>query len=38
MPIFFACPARAAPDPAGLVLSAAEAAAQRYAAWRKARK
>jgi hypothetical protein len=38
MPIFFASPARAAADPAGLILSAAAAAAQRAAAWRKSRK
>jgi len=31
MPIFFASPARAAPDPPGLILSAAQAAAQRAA-------
>jgi hypothetical protein len=31
MPIFFAKPARAAPDPPGLILSAAQAAAQRWA-------
>jgi hypothetical protein len=30
MPIFFASPARAAPDPPGLILSAAQAAAQRF--------
>jgi hypothetical protein len=35
MPIFFASPARAAPDPPGLILSAAEAAAQRRKTWKK---
>lgn len=35
MQIFFAHPARAAPDPLGLILGAAEAAAQRAAARRK---
>jgi len=34
MPIFFAHPARPAADPPGLILSAAEAAAQRRAATR----
>jgi len=38
MPIFFASPARAAADPAGLILTAAQAAAQRSASWRKIRK
>jgi hypothetical protein len=38
MPIFFTSPARAAADPAGLILSALEAAAQRGAARRKHRK
>jgi hypothetical protein len=31
MPIFFTLPARAAPDPPGLILSAAQAAVQRAA-------
>jgi len=34
MPIFFTRPARAAADPPGLILGAAEAAAQRRAAAR----
>ena len=34
MPIFFTLPARVAADPPGLILSAAEAAAQRRAAAR----
>jgi hypothetical protein len=35
MPIFFTLPSRAAADPPGLILSAAQAAAQRGAAIRK---
>jgi hypothetical protein len=38
MPIFFASPGRAAADPPGMILSAAQAAAQRRASlqiWKK---
>jgi hypothetical protein len=35
MPIFFSLPARAAADPPGLILDAAQAAAQRRAAARR---